>query len=123
MFSQGGKAPPDPPKEKGPWAPDFSGGPGLQKLFLGAWAPLGSQGGLKGRWASRTRAQGPPLGPWGASRPMGPMKLPPEAICYHFLVFLIGFFSLFNRSRGPGTIKIEFSIKKYPRGLIYSFRS
>ena len=33
------------------------------------------------------------------------------------------FFSLFNRSGGPGTIKIEFSIKKYPWGLIYSFRS
>ena len=28
MFSQGGKAPPDPPKEKGPWAPDYLGGPG-----------------------------------------------------------------------------------------------
>ena len=33
------------------------------------------------------------------------------------------FLSLFNRSGGPGTIKIEFSIKNYPRGLIYSFRS
>ena len=28
------------------------------------------------------------------------------------------FFSLFNRFLGPGTFKIEFSIKKYPRGLI-----
>ena len=28
------------------------------------------------------------------------------------------FFSLFNRSGGPGTIKIEFSIKKYPTAAL-----
>ena len=73
MFSRGGKAPPDPPKEKGPWAPDFLGGPGPQKLFLGPWAPPWGPGGPQGRWAQGPglKADGP-QGP-GASRPMGPM--------------------------------------------------
>ena len=57
------------------------GGPGPQKLFLGPWAPLGSQGSCPGiragvsPWdpgeASSPMGPGPPLWPWGASRPMG----------------------------------------------------
>ena len=79
LFSRGVKATPDTPKEKGPWAPDYLGGPG-PLIFSGPRgslkadgpqgpgprAPPGALGGLK--------ADGP-QGP-GASRPMGPMGEP-----------------------------------------------
>ena len=74
-------------------------------------------------WTSARRAPGqhrrvhatvPRGAPWVAWRP----------IFWKFLDFSKNrFFGLFNRPGGPGAFKIVFMIKKYPGGLIYSFRS
>ena len=72
---------------------------------------------------------------WSTGSPgWGPfLKGPKKGFFYNVLQFFCNFlefldflknrfFSLFNRSRGPGAFKIVFNIMKYTGGLIYSFK-